>query len=217
LAQFITAWFGWRVTKADAPLTPKQRRRYDITFIVAGIIGVALVGIAAYRAGEERAHLQLKPDLSFTFPGVRDLWSRAAEFLPVGSPVRLNVNYKNVGSGPATNTTHAGRIYVEPDDSLASNRDAISKFDAWLKLQSPLTKTTIAKDDTGITTFDGDILTPEDFQNIIHGRRFIYEVGTFWFDDDLGGHYHNFCWILREPREGGTIMFQGCDEHTDEK
>jgi hypothetical protein len=217
VAQFINAWLGWRVTSMGNPLTKRQRRIYDISFVAVGLVGLVFIGLSAYRGREERAHLQLRPDLRVKFSDSHNLWAKASDFLPVNSQMKLNVNYKNVGNGPATNVTHAGRVYIEPDDSLSSNRDAISKFEAWLKSQPPLTKTTLTKDETGFGTFEGDILTPEDFQNIISGRRLVYEVGAFWFDDDLGSHDHNICWLLRAPMEGGEIIFQGCYEHTDEK
>lgn len=219
VAQFITAWLGWRVTQTDPSLTKRQKHIYDIVFIAVGLIGVMFVAIAAYRGQrEERAHLLLREDLAYSFGNTEATWAKVNDFLPIGEPMKLNIDFKNVGDGPATNATHVGRVYIEADESLASSRDAVSKFQTWFKITNPsLTETTIAKDQEGFVTNEGDILTPEDSQNITLGRRVIYEVGTFWFDDDRGAHHHNFCWLLHPPAIGGRIITEACREFTDEQ
>jgi hypothetical protein len=216
LAQLANAWLGYKVT--GQTVSPKRKLIYDCIFIGVGLLGASCVGAIAYRGSlSERAHFQFKPSLVYDFPSVDDLWSRAGDWLAVDSPLRLNVHFKNVGSGPATNANHVGRVYIEPDESVSSGHDAVVQFDRWEKLQPPRARGTIAKDETGFITAQGDIVTPEDFKNVTLGRRTVFLVGTFWFDDDFGSHYHNFCWLLEPPREGGHVIPQGCREHTDEK
>lgn len=217
LASFTNSFLGYKVTNLSGPLPAAKKRLYDALFIGTGIIAVICLGLAASRGAPERAHLKLKPSLGYIFNHPAT-WADAPGFIPVGQMMKFNVEFENVGNGPATNVTHAGRVYIEPDDSITSSQDAVSKFENWRKLTRPDTATTtIAKADSGWTTSEGDVLTPEDFQNVISGRRLIYQVGAFWFEDDTGGHYHNFCWFLMAPREGEKIIPALCQEHNEEK
>jgi hypothetical protein len=73
-------------------------------------------------------------------------------------------------------------------------------------LQPPLPKGTLAKDEPKWVTFSGDVLTPEDYTNI----------AAFWFDDDVGAHFHSFCYALQPAQKGGMVIFASCREHTNE-
>jgi hypothetical protein len=218
-AQFVNAWLGWRVTSAN-PLTPRQRKVYDILFVAVGLLGLVFIGLAASRPGPERAHLKVEPHIAYEFPEslkYGDLWRFASNFLPINSPLRMNLSFTNVGNGSAINFRNNGRVYIEPDFSLASAHDAVSKFNAWLKIQPVAPATTFTRDEYGFITYEGDILTPEDFQNIVFGRRLIYVIGVFTFEDDAGTHYHNVCTFLLPPISGGLLIWKGCGEHTEEK
>jgi hypothetical protein len=217
IAQLGNAWLGWRVTSLPNRLSSRQRKTYDMLFIVCGLVGLFLIGLATYRAGRERAHLKLITSLDVRLPTtLEDIWSASDIFLRVNLPLRMNVYYQNVGNGPAINMRHQGTVYIEPDYSLASVRDAVQKFETWRKTQTDAGAGTTAKDENGFATFKGDILTPEDSQNIKSGRRIVFVVGEFTFDDDLGSHYHKVCDWLQPPEVGGAIIFGHCPEYTEE-
>jgi hypothetical protein len=221
LAQAISSWLGYRVSTALVPLTIRQRRWHHLAFILCAAVGIVLVGISASHSVPERAHFAFSFEPTnhpISYSSSDNLWSMASSIFPVGQPLSYNVSFKNVGSGPSTNTGSYCRSYLEPDQSLSSNRDAVAKLDAWIKTQPAPSGNTIAKDQPGaFDTCKGDPLTPEDFSNIVFGRKVIYVVGVWKFEDDLGHHYHNICVSLQPPQPGGGLILAGCQEHTEEK
>ena len=221
ITQLFNSWLGYHVSTLPNPLTPKQRLRYHIAFIGVGIIGVFLVGLAAYRSGQERAHFRFTYEPTnhpLSYGPNDDLWSSAAMVFPIGKPLSYNVNDDNVGNGPAINVRHYCRTYIEPDQTLTATRDAVSKFDSWVNLQpSGKTGETMSKGEFGFVTCAGDIVTPEDLDNLKFGRRMVYVVGLWKFDDDFGSHTHEVCTRLQPPDAGGAFILAGCEEHTAEK
>jgi len=215
LCQGLVSWLGWAMNHES--ISAGNRKWAHAGFIGLTMVGMLSIGIVTYRAGRtERAHFQMSADISAVVQGTIDAWSQQADWLPVNAPIRSNVNFRDVGNGPGTNCSNIGHAYLEPDASLSSTRDAVSKFNEWLKLQPPKGKGTLGKDEPKWNTYFGDILTPEDFMNVRFGRRRLYEVGTLWFDDDTGSHYQNFCYRLQPPQPRGMVIFSDCEEHTDE-
>jgi hypothetical protein len=220
LSQVGLSWLGW--TMNHETISPRKRKWAHIGFITLAIFGSFSVAVVTYRSTKtERAHFETYPRLSTSWSKERpdsDLWSMAQEWLPVNSPAELNLYYVNVGSGPAANFTGLGRVYIEPDEALSSTRDAVDKFNQWFNRENPvLSMTTVPPNQLAYFTANGDIVTPDDLDNITHGRRVLYLVGILKFDDDLSSHIHNVCWLLRPPQVGGIIIPELCKEHTDEK
>jgi len=193
-------------------LTKGKRRLCDGSFITCSVVGVLCVVFLAYRGERaDRAQLVLSPAVSFAFAStVKDEWALLGEWLPVNIPMSLNVDFENVGTGPALNFSYAGRVYLEPDLSRSSIYDAESRFRGWFKLQPQLGTGTVEKNERGSVTFTGDTVSPEDYDNVKNGRHILYEVGMFWFSDDFGEHHQNFCYSVQPARPGGSVIFVVC-------
>jgi len=107
--QLLTAWLGWRITMY--PIDQGQKREkelfYEGLFISAGLMGVFFVGLAAYRAPRERAHLAFQPAATYYEVGgtgvswVSSIGEHRATFLQVDMPLSFNLVYLNAGSGTA--------------------------------------------------------------------------------------------------------------------
>lgn len=202
-------------------LTPGRRKLYDALFILCGCIGLLCIGLLAFRSNrQERAHfnIALRPATMPINYKSDDLWAASSGIFLVGQPLAWNVDFQNVGGGPALNVRNSGRVFIEPDETKLSEEDAISKYNQWLKTSSFTSSgDTIAKEQIGFKTYEGDILTPEDYQNIVAGRRVILIVGRIAFDDDFGSHVHNVCQRLEPRQPGGALITQDCEEHTEER
>src|SRR6266446_7679523 len=118
VTQLTTAYLGWRMTvNPIIPKDPTQKRKrtiYEGLFIFSGLIGVFLVGLAAYRAPRERAHLAIIPDATYGEPGKPPSWSGGAAFLQVNKILAFNLIYRNVGAGSALNVTLHKYVLIEP-------------------------------------------------------------------------------------------------------
>lgn len=208
----IQTWLGFDVSTSFKALTARHKRTYRMLFLVCTLVNFSMVITLAYRATRQRAHLALavqpahKPPDTYTS---LDWWSVAYAFIPVDWPLEFNVYYKNVGDGPAFNVYRSGRVYIEPDISLNSSRDAVERFESWRKTEAnQRSGWTIERGESGFVSFKGDIVSPEDYQNLVNGRRIAYIVGLFSWDDDSGAHSHELCKRLQPPFKAGTSFFR---------
>lgn len=136
ICQFVTAWLGWRVTlnpiDPNDPKQKKRRRVYQSLFIAAGLSGIALIALTAYRLPRDRAHLSF--GIFPTWGGPNASWASGpvdhrAGFLHVNEPLSFNVLYTNVGPGVSANIAYRKAAFIEPDISTTSENDVIGHFE----------------------------------------------------------------------------------------
>jgi hypothetical protein len=196
-AQFGNSWLGWRVNNIPSPLEPKRRKVYDFLFVLCGLTSVICVGLIAYRSGRiERAHFAL--DLNSEVQAV------------AGTPLSMNIFFKDVGTGPAVNTDSYSRAFIEEDESRRSADDAIGKYKVFERSHA-LGTDNVPKDAPGYyMTALGAMLSDEDVINLVRGIRVLYIMGTIKFKDDFGSHTQYICKTSNGPcrlmwRIGGHV------------
>jgi hypothetical protein len=224
LCQLLTAILGFRITMNPLdPKDPKQRKKrilYNVLFLSAGILGVFFVGLAAYRMPRERAHLGFKTDTTYHGSSGTSSWAsgtgeRRAEFLLVNSPLAFNLWYTNLGPGVALNITNRSGLYIEPDQSSSSQSLALAQFEK--SVEPPKgAGITLAKGDSAFLTAHGAILSPEDYDNLVYGRRVEYLIVEFSYHDDAGSHVRQLCQSLLPPQEGGFLIWGSCESFNGE-
>ncbi len=223
-SQLGNAFLGWKIVGKS--LTPKEQRNYDALFIIIGLVGAALVGVIAYRGGrQERAHFAM--ELQNTYQLVRsDNGSVVAySWFVVNQPLSFAVYKTNVGSGSAYNVDTKTRSFLEADTSLSSQKQSINEFSSWIKSNQTRSKDTMAKGDRNFSSASGNILTPEDFNNLTSDRRTVYVLARVLFEDDFGSHTVEYCHFLEPqtkmppgyPGQVGIVEIWGdCEEYNGE-
>jgi hypothetical protein len=76
---------------------------------------------------------------------------------------------------------------------------------------------TIPKDEMHFFTAEGPILSPEDLDNILNGRRIVTLVFELSFADDYGTHSVEGCEMLEAPQVSNVPTWISCEEHNGEK
>ena len=133
----------------------------------------------------------------------------------------------NVGSGSAYNVDIRLRSILEPDASLSSQRLAVNEFTTWMKsLGSGSVGFTIAKNERRFHTAGGNILSPEDFANLVADRRTAFILSRVSFEDDFGSHTVELCEYMEPqakmpPDFSGSVsiieIFAPCQEYNGER
>jgi hypothetical protein len=170
--QFTNAFLGRKL--AGKSLTSKEQRGYDALFISLGFIGIVLVAVIAYRGNrQERAHFAF--ELQNTYATRRNDNGALVPYswFVVNQPLSFAVYKTNVGNGSAYNVDVKTRSFLEADTSVSSQRQAISEFAVWLKSQTK-SGITMAKGDKNFSGANGNVLSPEDLNNLIADRRIAY-------------------------------------------
>jgi hypothetical protein len=224
--QFVTAFLGWRITlNPISPKDPNHRRKkilYTSSFLIAGAIGVGSVGLAAYRTPREHAQLLIgypapnRAQVPDPF-GVTASWGHdiqhGATFLQVDSPLAFNIWWSNVGTGPGWDGSERAHVFIEPDGAPSSETDAIDRFDK-LKTSEPLRCClTFPKGGSGFTTAFGQILSPEDYANLVNGRRVAFVLAELQYADSIGKHTVKSCNSLQPPQVGGLLIWGSCSHY----
>ena len=217
VCQFVNAYLGWRMATHPIPPEDKNRRRkmmfYDGIFILAGALGVALVVVMAYRTPRDRAHFDIQPYPTIGRPSGN--WASGpdpnhlAEFLVINLPLEFNFTYLNTGPGVAYNIGARRHVFIEPDLSPMSQSDALTSEPAEGSF-------VLAKGVSGWSTAQGSILSPEDYDNLVYGRRVVFVVGELTYSDDSGKHIRDFCSELAPPQRGGLMIWGYCDSFNSE-
>jgi len=207
------------------PIDQGQKRKkiiYEGLFISAGLMGVFFVGLAAYRAPRERAHLAFQPAATYyevvgqEFSWVSSIGEHRATFLQVDMPLSFNLVYLNAGSGTAVNIIGRHHTFIEPNISPTSESDVLAQFKK-LEASEPFKGSfTLPKGASQFVSARGPILSPEDYGNLVHGRRVAYLIAEFAYKDDSGSHYRHFCQALQPPQPGGAIIWANCESYNDE-
>jgi hypothetical protein len=225
LCQFLTAWLGWRITMHPIDLNdPKQKRKrilFECSFILAGVLGVVCVGAIAYRAPREHAQLLMWPGPSRTYNNLPVSWAGEGEhratFLQINEPLAFSVSWTNVGTGPGWGGLSRLHTFIEPDISGPSEGDAIEKFEK-MKSSDPLKCCmTFPKNGNEFATAPGSILSPEDYDNLVFGRRVVYVLAEFVYSDAVGNHDIQYCASLQPPQPGGLVIWGSCSGYNGEK
>lgn len=221
LMQGTAAFLGWYVT--INPLIPgdpkygRKKRIYTRLFVFVGLVGVFLVGFAAYRAPRERAHFAILPAPAYEQQGMlMPTWSNAA-FLQVNMPLAFNVVYGNLGSGTATNTAGRGHSFIEANGSDTSEADVLAEFERMRTTEPSKGMAMLPKGMQQWITARGVTLSPEDKDNLISGRRVVYVVAEFLYADDSGKHTRHYCQYLQTPQAGGNLIWANCSHYNDEE
>lgn len=210
LCQGAVSWLGWAMNHDT--ISPTRRKWAHLGFVAFTVIGMFSIGIVTYRAGRsERAHFKTVP--------ISNVYQRVPlvpfDFLPVGDPLSFNINYENVGSGPAVNAALSGRASLQVDASSASEDAAIADFQVRLKV-SPPSQILVAKGETGYFTAHGPSVSATDRDDVINSIKVIYVVGAISFSDDFGTHVQHICRHMEPPNVSSIETWAACSKWTDE-
>lgn len=214
LMQALTTWLAFHVSASPDVLNDKRKmQRYRIAFVGLLLIGIVVAVISAYRGTKvERVHMAITEIRPITKP----------RWPIIGEPLEVNIHFKNVGNGMAFNTVLAAYTVLKPDHSAYSEQQTIAEFEKWLQTQPMESGASLAKDNEMWDTSSGAILTPEDHNNLLTGRKVMYLVGVLQFRDDFGKHLQRICRFLQPPGPtggGGYKVFgilAGCSQYNDE-
>jgi hypothetical protein len=185
----------------------KRKRRFEIGFIVCGLIGVLAIGVTAYRGEGIEAELdQIKHNtetptkVEVDIPGPSQhtvvAWDPAMlsvmpdhPLLPfrVGQIPSLNLGFRNAGDFTVLSSHDHGGIFVVPtasmDDAFSQHKDEV--------LNSPTNKggggVLVAHNPAGYyRTYDGPKLTPSDVKGLNHATNVLCELGSVDWTDTTG-------------------------------
>ncbi|RPI71724.1 MAG: hypothetical protein EHM38_03375 [Geobacteraceae bacterium] len=141
----------------------------------------------------------------------------------VGKPLAMSFYYKNVGDGTAHNTIVESYAVLKNDDSLISQQQAVTEFHEQLKKRIWNEGWSQAKEhELWSTTKGGAIISAEDRDNILSGKRTVFLIGLIEFMDDFGKHSQQFCWLLQpssSSKDGNRLKNAipgGCNIHNRE-
>jgi hypothetical protein len=183
--QLVTALLGWRITMNPLnPNDPKQRKKrmlYHAMFVSAGLFGVAFIGLAAYRTPRERAHFMFETGATYLGQSSAPSWAsgtgeRRAEFMMIDKPLAFNVWHENIGPGVASEVKIYKATFVEPEISPISENDSLAQFEKMKAVEPPKSLGTVIKGQRGYATASGPVLSPEDYNNLVYGRRVVYVI-----------------------------------------
>jgi len=219
--QFVGSLLGWRMTTHPIdPNNPHKKRKmliYDGAFILAGTCGIILIILMASRAPIEHAHLDVQAGpINSTDTWASGTADHKAGFLVVGQPLEFNIWFTNVGPGVATNVGTRQRSFIEPDMSTPSEDDALEEFKKRKSPEPQVGGAILDKGAINFSTAPGVILAPEDYDNLVYGRRVVYVVAEIPYRDDSGQHVRHYCAVLQPPQSGGTMIWHFCDSYNDE-
>lgn len=194
---------------------------YDIAFILAGLLGVILVVTMAYRTPREHAHFTFGTFPVYGSLGSASSWvsgngDHRADFLQINDPLSFNVVYGNVGPGVAANVAYRKAAFIEPDMSPTSENDALDRFEKMKVSEPPAGSVTLANGDKEWVTAHGPIVSPEDYDNFVYGRRVVYVAVELTYRDDSGTHVRHYCGVLQPPEPGGVVIWAYCGAYNDE-
>lgn len=200
------------------PQNPRLRKKriiYESLFVLAGLLGVFFIGLAAYRAPRERAHFVFGIDATYKNLRGEGSWAsgtgeRRADFLRIDRPLAFNVGFTNVGPGVAVNTSISKSSIIEPDISPLSESDALAQFEKKKTIEPARGGDTFVKGATAFHTAEGTILSPEDYDNLVYGRRVVYLIAELKYEDDSGKHTRQLCKALVPPQPGGILIWGAC-------
>lgn len=231
LTQFGSAYLGWKVTPQDQSIDRTKRKWYEVGFVLCGLIGVVCVATLAWRSGRrERAHYSITLGNTYrvtaVVPPSSDPCGPSLNVVPyswltVDKPLAFNVCKTNVGTGTAYAVDNRAMVTIEDDASEESQQAAVARFKRWFST-GPRSSATDPKGSQAFFTAHGPILSPEDRDNLIHGRRTLFVVGAIRFQDDFGTHELHICKFLQSqatPPEMPDFIhpqvleiWHGCDE-----
>jgi hypothetical protein len=135
----------------------------------------------------------------------------------INRKLSVNITLKNVGKSPAANIQDWRRSFIREDGGLTSQADAVESFEKWIATNPSIGGNTTQAGETFWISAEGEILPPEDRQNIISGRRVVYALVNLHFTDDFGRHEFHTCQFLSPPQEGGTMIWNFCSLYNEER
>jgi hypothetical protein len=220
ICQAVPSLLGFRATVV--PIRPEQGKRkaaYEVLFVVSTVVGIVLVSVMASRAPLQPAHFTFSKFP--TYGGEDASWASGppdnrAAFLQIGSPLSMNVWTPNVGPGVASNSITRAAMFTEPNISSVSENEALDQFGRISKSLEPLGPVTLASGQRTFITAEGPIVTPEDYSNLVSGRRVAYLIVEIAYRDDTGSHTRHLCQAIEPPQQGGRIIYSYCKSYNDE-
>jgi hypothetical protein len=121
-----------------------------------------------------------------------------------------------VGNGTAVNIAGRSHSFIEPNISTTSENDVLERFEK-MKSSEPLKGSgAMPKGAIQFVSAQGQILSPEDYANLVYGRRVVYVIAELAYKDDSGGHFRRYCQALEPPQPGGIVIWANCDHFNDE-
>jgi hypothetical protein len=146
--------------------------------------------------------------------------------VPVGKPLRFNVQWKTFGQFPALDVLHYSVCYIRDDSADSTQEQVVGDFgkrwnDEKEKNKPKSFGNLFPGDDRSYRTCEPESENPisEDTRNdLLYGRKIIFIVGAARFHDSAGEHESHTCrWLennLSGNRDFGVISFHECSEYT---
>src|SRR5262249_49450362 len=140
--QLINGFMGFRAS--GKVLARREQLKYDMIFILVGLVGVISVVTLGYRGTrQERAHFSILTGNAYS-----NYYNSNHALIPyswflIDQPLSFIVNLKNVGNGSAYHVLVRAKSFLKPDMDISSQREAINDFQIWLKSQPTFSNDTV--------------------------------------------------------------------------
>jgi hypothetical protein len=204
-AQFLTAWLGWQVTMK--PLTShqtKKKRLYKLSFLIAGILGIAAVATSTIRS--TRTNERLERALGFYRATLENRTPDPTVFsldpMVPGLPVSVSISKRNTGFLDATHVR--GYALAQEYEASRNIEDICSDLEDRLfaVVQSGKAKES-AVPAGGLYQVKalGGNLSPDKVKGIREGTIAVYVAQIYTYSDQENHHYE---WRLRHIVSGST-------------
>jgi hypothetical protein len=195
IMQALTGVLFWRVS-VSKHLTPKKKKIYSVAFVACLVIGIASVGLGAYRSNANRAFLAVRQPFS------NYMQNGQPALFPVGEPLAFNLAVFEVGGRtPAKNITYYTRAYLRQTHDAVGQQSAKDDFSRWMAANKPILGLT-AQPNTGFYfSAQGDPVSSDDVANIMSGKLFVFLIADIKFTDDFGGQEYKYCQWLHTPQQ----------------
>jgi hypothetical protein len=192
------------------------------------ILGALCVFIATFQAWHEE-HAKRKEGAVYLIADNPQFLVEAGDMLvriPVGKPLRFNVQWKTFGQFPALDILHYSVCYIRDDSSDSTQQQTVSDFvkrwsDEKKKNRSKGFGNLFPGNDRTYRTCEPETEDPVSEttrDDILYGRRFVFIVGAARFHDSAGEHESHTCRWLENNSDGksdfAVVSFHECSEYT---
>ena len=207
VSEELKEWEGWQSLIEGSIRPPKPLGLKACGAVCAAVLfclGVSAAAIYWTPAIAEKS----EPKQSARF-SLRVTSAYYPHLFQIDQPVAFNIDFVNTGP-EVHGTLMASRSYIEIDDSIESQIMAVRAFKDRLSTFSPSAGENTASLQNGFMTAFGQKLSPEDIDNLEHGRRVVIVIGVIKTGGP-SGDIQPICQILQPPLPGGLVIFRDCD------
>ena len=124
----------------------------------------------------------------------------------------INVYSTNAASDMGTVYKLLVKVYVGAPDDLATQKALVKKFDKeWRERKMTLHSSPVTPGEQGIHTFKTDPLSVDEANDINSGRKTLYYIIRFAFQDATGKWESDYCYDNQSPTKDYSWIRHPCD------